>query len=226
MNRRAFAALPLVLVLAACAGRSPPPESGLIADWIVSELIVPNTVGVSIRGEPRVVASPWGDAVAFDGRGDAIFLDHNPLAGRDRFTIEVVMRPHGGGPPEQRYLHFGEPDGDRVLLETRVTPDRRWYHDSYVRSGEQGLALIDPTLLHPTDEWYHVALVFDRGWFATYLDGRLELEGSLEFEPLPEGRTSIGVRMNEVHWYRGEFQRIRITDRPLQPEEFIRLGGR
>jgi hypothetical protein len=208
--------------LASCAALGGRGGPSVVADWILPSLLESEEgSAVSIRGTPSVVQTTIGPAVAFDGSTDAIVLDHNPLAGIDRFTVEVVMRPAADGPAEQRYLHFGEVDGDRVMLETRVTPDGRWYHDAYVHSRGSGLALIDPVLLHPADEWFHVALVFDRGWFAVYLDGLHELEGSVEFVPITGGRTSIGVRQNEVSWFRGEIHRIRITDRPLRPDQFL-----
>ena len=210
--RAAIAGLAVVLLalpLAGCAasGASPPAAAagpGILADWRIPELLADGAPGVTRLGAPALRGGPRGTSASFDGASDGLVLDRNPLAGHDRFTIEVVMRPAVGGPAEQRYLHFGEVNGPRVMLETRVTPDgRSWYHDSYVQSGGSGLALIDPALLHPTGAWYHVALVFDRGRFATYVDGRRELEGTVAFAPLPPSRVSIGVRQNEVFWYAG-----------------------
>lgn len=197
----------------------------VIEDWLISDFITGEQQGVSILGNPAITDSPFGDAVFFDGENDAIQLDYNPLKGLSRFTVEVVMRPDGDGPPQQRYLHFGLSDGDRVLMETRVRDDRRWYHDSFVQSGEFQYVQKDPDLLHPTDEWYHVALVFDNGTYSTWLNGVKELEGSLPFTPHTSGRTSIGVRINEVFWYHGYFHRIRISNRPLNPDEFLIQDG-
>lgn len=213
--------LGLVVLTALAAGCSLSRASAdrlIIDDWVVRDFL--HMDGVTVLGKPMIVNSPWGEAVAFNGVSDAFDLNHNPLVGYSRFTIEVVMMPDGDGPNAQRYLHFGEADGDRVLLETRVV-DGQWYHDSFVQSGDQGLALIDATKLHPTDQWHHVALVFDNGSFATYLNGVRELEGSVAFTPHVGGQTSIGVRMNRVFWYKGAFYRIRISNRVLQPHEFL-----
>lgn len=193
----------------------------VIEDWLISDFITDEIQGVTVLGNPTITDSPFGKAVYFDGKNDGIQLDYNPLTGLSRFTVEVVMRPDGDGPPQQRYLHFGLSDSDRVLMETRVRDDRRWYHDSFVQSGESSYVQKDPDLLHPTDEWYHVALVFDRGTYSTWLNGVKELEGSVPFTPHESGRTSIGVRMNQVFWYQGYFHRIRISDRPLDPDNFL-----
>jgi hypothetical protein len=188
---------------------------------VVSDLVSSPPLGATIVGTPQLVPSFWGSAVSFDGTGDGIFLDHDPLEGLESFTIEVIMKPYGDGPAEQRYLHFGDPTRNRVMMETRVTTDRKWYHDVYVSSNAGGVALIDPQLLHDTDRWYHVALVFDRGEFALLVNGLEELAGEIEFTPHLPGRSSIGVRLNELFWYRGEFQRIRISDRALTVADFL-----
>ena len=78
---------------------------------------------VSVVGSPRVVKTPFGRAVEFDGKGDGLFLDVNPIAGLQRFTVEALIEPAGDGPAEQRFLHLAE-DGseNRAMLETRILP--------------------------------------------------------------------------------------------------------
>jgi len=48
----------------------------------------------------------------------------------------------------------------------------------------------------------------------------LELQGDLDFRPINSGCTSIGVRLNKVHWYKGAIGWIRITPQALNPETF------
>ena len=50
----------------------------------------------TVLGEPRVIDSPVGKAVEFDGIDDALFIDHHPLAGAETFTWEAIFRPYGG----------------------------------------------------------------------------------------------------------------------------------
>jgi hypothetical protein len=45
-----------------------------------------------------------------------------PLAGLEQFTVEMIYNPYSGGNFEQRFLHCGEANGDRLLLELRSTP--------------------------------------------------------------------------------------------------------
>src|SRR5262245_52802642 len=82
-----------------------------------------------VLGEPKIIDSPVGKAVEFDGVDDALFVDNHPLAGSETFTWEAIFRPDGGQ-REQRWFHLSERDpstGDdtqnRMLFEIRVSGD-------------------------------------------------------------------------------------------------------
>ena len=107
-----------------------------------------------------------------------------------------------------------------MLIETRLTADNQWYLDAFIKSGDSSKALIDKTLLHPAGEWCHVAFVVDNGKMDTYVGGKHELAGDVTFSPFKTGRTSIGVRMNKVYWFKGAIARIRVTPKNLSPSEF------
>jgi len=191
-------------------------------EWIISDFINNTPEGVTILGDPKLCDSKYGSAVAFNGINDAILLDYSPLVNLTQFTIEVIMRPDSGGLDEQRFLHFGSIEGNRALLETRLTKENNWYVDGFLMSGNNKKALIDSTLLHPLNEWYHVAFVVDNGKMQVFVNGKTELEGELEFSPFTTGQTSIGVRMNKLYWYKGAFYKIRISPENLTPDSFMK----
>lgn len=195
-------------------------KESVTAEWIFSRLIEKMPEGVRLAGKPEIVKCKYGKAVAFNGSSDAIFLERMPLTGLNQFTIEMIIQPQSGGNFEQRFLHCGEIQGDRVLLELRATKTD-WYFDAFVAVGEQKCALIDPNLLHPLDQWYHLAYVIDNGNLETYVNGKKELEGNIILSPLKGGKTSIGVRQNEVSWFRGAIYNIRFTGKALTPENFM-----
>jgi hypothetical protein len=159
--------------------------------------------GCTIIGVPQIIDCPYGKAVQFDGQDDAMILDTNLLVNMHQFTLEVIMRPDTNGQREQRFLHFGEVKGERVMIETRLTKDDRWYLDTYMKSGQTGLTLADTTKLHMLNQWYHIAFVVDDGKMQAYVNGNKELEGQIPFLPFTKGQISIGVRLNKVNWYRG-----------------------
>lgn len=194
-------------------------DSGII-EWQLGTMNSSDLDTASRVGNPLTISSPFGAAVQFDGKRDGLFLDRNPLVDMRQFTVEVIFRPDPSGLAEQRFLQMGEVNGERLMMETRLTVDNQWFLDAYLRSGDSSKALIDKTLLHPTGEWFHLAVVVDNGRMDTYVAGKHELEGRIPFSPLKSGRTSIGVRLNKVYWFKGAIAKIRITPTCLTPSEF------
>jgi hypothetical protein len=193
----------------------------VVVDWQLGDLNAASGVAASKSGNPLTVDSPFGSAVQFDGKQDGLFIDSNPLVNLRQFTVEVIFRPDPEGLAEQRFLQMGEVDGERLMMETRLTEDNHWYLDSYIKSGDSSTALIDKNRLHPTGEWHHLAVVVDEGKMDTFVAGKKELEGRIRFAPFKSGRTSIGVRLNKVYWFKGVIARVRVTSRCLNPNEFI-----
>ena len=181
---------------------------------------------VEVVGAPKLIDTPAGKAVHFNGTTDVIFLPVHPLAGAAEFTWEVVFRPDGGH-EEQRFFHLQEhdaatgTDGDsRMLFELRVIGDE-WCLDGFVKSGENGLTLIDRSKLFQVGRWYRATLVFDGTELRAYVGDALQGAGPLAFKPQTAGRTSIGLRINQVTPFHGAVILARMTAKALAPGEFL-----
>ena len=136
----------LAWVLPACVGlmlgaadtpRAPRPEV-----WTFDRLDRIGGHPTTVLGHPRVIQTPLGKAVEFNGVDDALFVDVHPLVGAETFTWEVIFRPDRDGSPEQRFFHLQERDpktgsdtATRLLFEIRVVGDR-WCLDSFALSGD------------------------------------------------------------------------------------------
>jgi hypothetical protein len=217
---------PSLATLVRGAAQSGAPASEV---WVLDRLDQIAGHPTTILGNPRVIDTPLGKAIEFDGVDDAIFLDVHPLAGAETFTWEVVFRPDSGGAPEQRFFHLQERDPKtgadtqtRLLFETRLI-DGRWCLDSFAFSPSGSKALIDRTLLHSLDAWHHAALVYDGKEMQHYVDGVRELAAPVRLTPQGPGHTSLGVRINRVNYYKGAIRMARMTRRPLTPEEFLKV---
>ena len=81
--------------------------------------------------------------------------------------------------------------------------------------------LIDPEQCHPTDRWYNLAMVVADGKATRYVNGEQQLTGEIPYREIIEGITSVGVRQNQVCWFKGDLYRVRITPKALTPEEFL-----
>jgi hypothetical protein len=59
-----------------------------------------------VLGHPRVIETPMGKGIAFNGVDDALFVDVHPLAGAETWTWEMIFKPDADGRPEQRVFHL------------------------------------------------------------------------------------------------------------------------
>jgi hypothetical protein len=207
---------------AQATGEKIPASETKSTEWVVIDLLSSTATGIRIAGKPEIVTSKYGKALSFNGSTDGAFLDQMPLEGLEKFTIEIVFCPYSGGNFEQRYFHCGEVRGGRVLLELRSVKTG-WYLDAFVKSGDQQKTLIDSTLLHPLDQWAHIAFVVDNNNQSTYVNGIKELESQIKVAPLRGGKTSIGVRQNEQSWFKGAIYKIKISPEALYPNQFLKF---
>jgi hypothetical protein len=173
-----------------------------------------------VIGAPRLADG----AVVFDGVKDGLFVAANPLAGWRAFTVEVLFRPAEGGPTEQRFFHAQDTGAARVMIETRLDGAGAWWLDTFLlKPGNAGLPLIDATRKHPTGRWHWVALRYDGKTMAHFVNGMKELAGDVVFGPMLEGKISLGVRQNRVHWFKGEIREVRFTSEALAEEKLQRV---
>jgi hypothetical protein len=209
------ALLSACLVTGVAAQPSPSPEV-----WTFDRLDRIGGHSTTVQGNPRVIDAPVGKAVEFDGVDDALFVDVHPLAGAETFTWEAIFRPDGGQ-TEQRWFHLQESGSEnRMLFEIRVV-DGQWFLDSYTHSGSAQHALIGRGKLHALGAWYHVASVYDGRTYSNYVNGVEQGRTEIRFAPQGAGRTSIGVRINLVNYFKGAIHVARFSRRALSPSEFL-----
>jgi hypothetical protein len=158
-------------------------------------------------------------------------VDANPLGDANEFTIEIIFNPADAYPNnlEPRFFHIESPDNPnrRVTIELRLNDKKQWYLDAYIKSEKSQFTLIDPTKVHPIGEWAHAAITFKNREFVSYVNGQQELVGQVDYLPIASNaKTSIGARMNQVHWFKGDIAQARITRRALSPSEFLKVPSR
>ena len=215
--RTTFAAAAVPMLMAAAA-----PQDQVT--WKFDSIEKIGGHNTTVAGSPKVIGTGKGKAVAFNGVGDALFVDVHPLAGARTFTWEVIFRPDADGRPEQRFFHMHQngPSNNRILLETRII-DGKWCLDAHTQTDTGTQTLIDRTKLHPLDQWMHVAAVYDGREFRTYVNGALQGKAEVRLSPQGAGRTSVGVRINQVDWFKGAIRTSRITrNRALTPAQFLK----
>jgi hypothetical protein len=180
-------------------------------------------------GHPRLIDSPYGKAVEFNGIDDAIFIDSHPLAGASEYTWEVIFRPETGGAQTQRFFHLAELDpmtgrdtGNRMLFELRIV-ENQWCLDSFAFSNGSASTLLNCEKLYPLGAWYRVTAVYDGEMLRSYVGGELQSEAEFHLTPQGAGHASIGTRIDRRDYFKGAIFTARMTPRALKPEEFLPL---
>ncbi len=216
----------LVILLFAAAVQAQSPKTEL---WRFDNLTQIGGHAVTPAGHPKLIDTPNGKAVEFNGDDDALFIDSHPLAAAATFTWEVIFRPATGGKPEQRFFHLqvrdfetGADIADRLLFEIRII-DNQWALDAFATAGGAQLTLLDRAKLHPLDRWHRVEMVYDGAGLRSYVDGVLQGSGPLKLPPQGPGHASAGVRINRRDYFKGAILLSRTTPRALQPAEFLPL---
>lgn len=198
--------------------------------WLINSL---NTLGdapVTAQGNPQLVDSSQGKVVRFDGEGDRLLVDKNPLMDAGEFTIEIIFNPAEAYPAnaEPRFFHIESMDNPnrRVTVELRLNDKHQWYLDAYIKSEKSQLTLIDSSKVHPIGKWVHAAVTYKNREFISYVNGKQELSGQVDYLPIAvSAKTSIGARMNQIHWFKGEIAQVRISHRALSPMEFLSVAN-
>jgi len=233
MNRCSIGTAALVGILAFAASDARAQEQAV---WKFNNLSHIGGLTPKVEGSPRLVDSPVGKAVQFNGTDTGLFFPGRPLVGARTFTIEAIFRPEGGE-FQQRWMHIAETDpktgldanpggtndpNPRFMFEIRVVKDQ-WYLDAFVNSASGSKALIFPEKLHRIGPWYAVEQTYDGKTYRSYVNGVLEGEDDVAFTPHGPGHMMVGVRMNHVNYFKGSVAEARFTTRALNPGEFLKV---
>ena len=183
-----------------------------------------------VLGTPKVIETPLGKAVAFNGVNDVLFVDIHPLAGAVTWTWEMIFKPDPDGKPAQRIFHLQSVDAatgadianERMLFEIRIV-NGQWCLDSFATAGGQSRALLNCEKLHPFGKWYRVTAVYDGKMLHNYVGDELQGEGDLQLRPELPGRASVGTRIDLRDYYKGAMYEARFTRRALDVKDFLKL---
>lgn len=225
-NLKIFGAVVSLAFLAACATKN---EQKIPAElWAFDSLTTVNGYSLERMGQPKLVTSPLGKAVSFDGDGDRLLVNANPLGDASEFTVEIIFKANDVFPNNQepRLFHIESPDNParRITLELRLNDKHQWYFDAFIKTEKSQLTLIDPAKVHPVGEWVHAAVTYKAGEFSSYVNGKKELTGAVEYLTIPaNAKTSVGARMNQIHWFNGDVLQVSVAKKSLAVSDFVLL---
>jgi hypothetical protein len=184
----------------------------------------------NVLGHPKVIETPIGKAIAFNGVDDALFAEVHPLAGAETWTWEMIFKPDPDGGAEQRIFHLQAIDPatgtdvpqERMLFEIRIR-DGQWCLDSFATSGGQSKALLNCEKRYSFGKWYRVTTVYNGKTLKNYVGDQLQGEGEVKLLPQRPGHLSVGVRINLKDYYKGAIYSTRFTSSALPVSEFLKI---
>ena len=192
--------------------------------WLIDSTTSIHGLTPMVLGAPVVTATPYGDALCFDG-DDAVVLDAHPLDGIGAFTLEALVRIDGvtaAALNQPRYLHIEATTGPaRATMEARVT-DTSFYLDTFLLAGTDSRTLVDSAKVHPVGQWTWAALTYDGATMRHYVDGIEDASGAVSIPAFGPGKMSLGVRQNLMYWFAGCIREVRVTAIALPAEQLQR----
>jgi len=227
-----------ILLLAAVSAVAQQPVT-----WRFDNLAKIGAAKVTTVGSPKVVDTPIGKAVHFEGHGnpnpgnpesgnptgDALYLDIAPLAGDENYTFEVIFRPSSKGASAQRFFHQQDNGSQsRRMFEIRIV-NQQWCLDTvgidlYNGVEQHGVTLVcDAAHLHPLDRWYVATATYDGKVLRAYVDGVQQGEIAVALHPLPPGTTSVGTRIDKRDFFTGDVYGARFTPKVIPAKEFLKV---
>ena len=200
--------------------------------WKLNNLVETGGHRIQVFGNPKVVDTEIGKAVQFNGNGDMLLVDFNPIGEAKEFTVEVVFKPDACYPENTapRFIHIQDPQDPntkQIMIELRLNEKNQCYLDGYLKTDTGSLVLIDKNLVHPTGVWMHAAVTYKNNILTTYLNGEKQLSGKIGYQEMIinyTGKVAIGGRMNKISWYKGLIKTLKVTKVALEPEDFIRIN--
>lgn len=197
--------------------------------WDFDNLKIIGGHTVDVEGDPELIETELGTAIYFDGVDDRLLINSNPINGSNEFTVELVFKADDAYATNRapRFVHIQDPAdsiGKRLMMELRINKKGELYLDGFLKTDVDKFALIDSSLIHPCNTWQHAAVSYDGTTLRTYMDGIQELEKDVNFENIVinrGGKTSIGGRMNRVAYYRGYIKYLKVSQKVVEPSDFI-----
>jgi hypothetical protein len=217
-----------LIAAAAIAGVAPALAKPRAEIWKFDSLKRIGGLTPRIEGSPKLIDSPLGKAVLFDGVRDRLLIPRHPLAGTPRFTFEALFRPDGGA-FEQRWFHLESgdgsastaKDGQRMLFEIR-TEGAEWWLDTFLLGPGYRAPLIDAAKRWPIGRWHHVTQSYDGRVYRAFVNGLEQARAELAFAPQAPGGASVGMRMNGVNPFNGAVRSAAFTrGMALEPRDYV-----
>ena len=169
-----------------------------------SEWVIDNTSNIggytpTVLGSPTVTAMDAGTALCFDGTKDGLFFGGtNPIQGMAAFTIETLVYPEftsGAASPRLMYIGDSATANRRLVIELVSGALGNWHIlVGFSWNAATSTTIEDTNYVHPSGQWYWLAVTFDGQTARVYVNGVLENSANITFGAMATASISLANR--------------------------------
>jgi hypothetical protein len=191
------------------------------SDWVVDNTTSIAGYTPTVMGTPTVTPMDAGTALCFDGTSDGLLFATNPIQGMQQFTIETLVYPEIAGAAQPRILHLGGPGANDARLVIQMRPDgaTSWHLLVGFFWGTLSTTIEDTTAIHPSNQWYWLAVTYDGQTARLYVNGVLEKSTALTFGPMAAGSMSLAARQTAANFFPGCIRDVEFFNTALPAAE-------
>ena len=197
----------------------PPPDLAPLptSDWVIDNTTSIDGQAPTVMGTPTVTAMDAGRAVCFDGTADGLLFDTNPIQGMQAFTVQTLVYPEIAGNPQPRVIHLGGPgaNDDRLVIQMRPDGASNWHLLVGFYWNGTNTTIEDTAAIHPSNQWYWLAVTYDGQTARVYVNGVLEDSTNLIFGPMAAGSMSLATRQNGANYFPGCMREVEFFNTAL-----------
>ena len=182
--------------------------------------------GVANGGEPDWVEGKFGGALAFNGDGTRVHVEHDDALSLETYTVGLWFKKLASTGDWQAVVNKGNNDSLRNYAIHVQTADkaRGIMDEDGERGAADGSGRVTGTTGFADDEWHHIAITYDRKEYKLYVDGKVEASKQASFAP--DTNTSpftIGAIMNGSKPVNGVIDEVVIFAFALEQEDIQRI---
>ncbi len=219
-----FVAVALVAGSCGSDGSDSPRDARVLLEFSFEGTAVAQAVdGLTMKQIPdkgiEFVGGPRGKAIRFDGSGAQLRVEGvGSLAIQDAFTLEFWLKPEGHNPQRRSATYTCAAHSSTFSVSYDAFDNRLW---ARLQVSGKKMRLRGQKGVVQKDIWQHVALTFDTGQIALYLDGEVtardSTSGTMDLKPKLDFVVGTWYKTNQAFY--GAIDELRLLDRALSEDE-------
>ncbi|MBT7852836.1 MAG: DUF5011 domain-containing protein [Opitutae bacterium] len=188
-----------------------------------------NGLDGTTSGDLSLEDSQFGKALKFNGTSDKITLNYDEKLNLPQYSVSIWMNSVKSN--DGFVGVFGRSGRHTAFYQGTANQDKWYIHHRYKDGGNGNAGVPNTGSDFTHGEWHHVVLTNNGTVSATYVDGKLEKSGVMNY-PYGNTKSNLNIGANpdgaNNQWYEGLMDDVRLYSVSLNSQEVSRLfnGGK